>query len=190
MIGLGTKIALGLAAAGTAAAMVAASSFALFTAQAQNQSNTFAAGTVSLNSTPATGECSISNMAPGDSSTGFAAGGLGYGNGGNGSLSDAPCTFDVTYTGSIPAWLGVSATVVEGSTPLSDLVFQITDNNGNTIADTGTVTQFEVQPNATEDITVNYGLPLSSTEQGGSVTLNLEVQAQQYANNQNPTWNS
>jgi predicted ribosomally synthesized peptide with SipW-like signal peptide len=85
----GKKIALSLLAVGLVAVLVSAASFALFTAQAVNNNNTFSAGTVTLG---AVAGCSntINNIAPGDS-------------------GNFNCT--VTYTGSLAAWIGYTASM-------------------------------------------------------------------------------
>ena len=69
--------------------LVTATSFALFTSQSSAQTDSFAAGTVIL--TSGSSNCTFSNMEAGDSRS---------------------CTYRVTYTGSLDAWitLGVAST--------------------------------------------------------------------------------
>jgi len=86
---MGKKVVLGLAAAGVTAAVVSAASFALFTSAATPQTDTFSSGTVILtNTTPATMNCGVdaNNLEAGDSGS---------------------CTYDVTYSGTLNAWVGV-----------------------------------------------------------------------------------
>jgi hypothetical protein len=61
--------------------------------------NTFTAGVVSFGS-PVTTTCTINPMAPGDASTGWSPAG-----------SNATCTYQVTYSGNVPAFLGLDLTI-------------------------------------------------------------------------------
>ena len=69
-------------------------------------------------------------MVPGDASTNFAPA---YSN-----SSDTPCTYNVKYTGSASAWLGVDMTVSNGSTSLftsgsaTGIQFQLQDGTPTT----------------------------------------------------------
>ncbi|HWI66286.1 MAG TPA: TasA family protein [Symbiobacteriaceae bacterium] len=85
----GKKMALSMLAVGVTAMIVSAASFALFTASATNNNNTFTAGTVTLG---AVAGCSnnIGPIAPGDS-------------------GNFNC--DVQYTGNLDAWVGYTATI-------------------------------------------------------------------------------
>ena len=85
---IGKRIALTLMTAGAVTALVGGASFALFSATANNDTNTFAAGTVSFSAPAQDQNCSVGPMAPGDTAT---------------------CTYDVTYSGSLNAWLGLNA---------------------------------------------------------------------------------
>ena len=100
--GLGT--AAGLASAAT---LVLGITFGLFSATQTSGNNVVTTGTVSVgNGSPASVTCNTANMVPGDSSTGY------------GSLSAAltQCTFNVKYTGSAPAYLGVDVAVTSPNT--------------------------------------------------------------------------
>ena len=79
----------GVIGVGAIAALAIGASFALFSATSPGGSQTFQAGTVSLNS-PATGNCAVSNLEPGDTGT---------------------CSFTVDYGGSLPAYIGAEASV-------------------------------------------------------------------------------
>ncbi len=142
MKSLGKRLALTVGAVGTVAALVGAVSFALFTSQAKGQTDTFAAGTVVLGSA-ATGSCNVQNMEPGDSSSGYTAG----------NKADPSCTYSITYSGSLNAWVGLqigvqstgiatytptgSSTPIGGaallnSTGKNQLQYQVSLNNGVT----------------------------------------------------------
>jgi hypothetical protein len=62
-------------------------------------SNTFTAGVVSFGS-PVSATCAINPMSPGDASTGWSPPG-----------SYATCTYKVTYSGNVPAFLGLDVTI-------------------------------------------------------------------------------
>ena len=80
------RAALVLAGVASAAALVSATSFALFTSAAQKQTDTFTAGTVILGQTAGT-VCQIKHMEPGD---------------------HGHCTYTVTYSGSLHAWVNLT----------------------------------------------------------------------------------
>lgn len=105
------RLALGAAAvatAGAAATLVAGFTFGLFSASESSGGNTFTAGTVTVGAgSPSSVTCTITNMVPGDASTGQGG-------------SDTPCTFNVQYTGSANAWLGVDVAISNGTTNLYD----------------------------------------------------------------------
>jgi hypothetical protein len=92
----GKRLALSVGALGTVAALVGAASFALFTSAATSQTDTFAAGTVILGGSN-TSTCNITNMEPGDSSSGASAG----------NKADSPCEYTISYSGSLAAWIGL-----------------------------------------------------------------------------------
>ena len=76
-------------AVGVAGAVVAATSFALFTSAATPQKDTFTSGTVLLGQANAPLNCVVQNIEPGDSGT---------------------CVYKLTYGGSLNAWVGLSVT--------------------------------------------------------------------------------
>jgi hypothetical protein len=115
------------------AALLGAASFALFTSQATGQTDTFAAGTVVLaNTTPTAvntklGSCDIKNMEPGDSSSSPPQAPLG----GNGA--DPVCTYDLTYSGSLNAWVGLQISVSSSSAVYSQAPGSATTFGGSAL---------------------------------------------------------
>ncbi len=80
--------------------MVSGVTFGFFSSAGQvSGGNTFTAGVVSFGS-PATTSCTINPMAPGDASTGWSPAG-----------SSATCTYQVTYSGNVPAILGLDLAI-------------------------------------------------------------------------------
>lgn len=105
------KVALSLATVSALSILVTGATFALFSDSTNNDANTFTAGTVSLNQNPAASNWKINGIAPGDS----------------GSVN-----WTVTYTGNIPAWLGVEASAT-GDLYTCDggkVTLTVTDENG------------------------------------------------------------
>jgi hypothetical protein len=85
---------------GAVATFVAGATFGLFSSAGHvSGTNTFTAGVVSFGS-PVSTTCTISPMSPGDASTGWSAPG-----------TDATCTYQVTYSGNIPDFLGLDLTI-------------------------------------------------------------------------------
>lgn len=166
------KIALGLASIGAASVLVAGASFALFTAQTTNSDNVFSSGTVTINNL--TG-CSntINNIAPGDS-------------------GDFTC--NVTYTGSLDAWLGLTSsftgalTSCDGANSLQATIMEgaqaFAVNGANQVVG-GT----PVSNATTKSFHVHWTLPLAAGNscQAQSATLTLSVKAVQSKNNSTPT---
>jgi hypothetical protein len=74
--------------------------FGLFSASVTSAPNTFSTGTVTLG-TPTQVTCNISGIVPGDSSAGAPIG----------DNSDGTCSFAVSYTGSVDAYLAVDISV-------------------------------------------------------------------------------
>jgi hypothetical protein len=197
-----------LAAAGT---LVAGFTFGLFSGSASSGNNTFTAGTVTVgpgNSGSVT--CNISNMVPGDSSTGAPIG----------SKTGTACTYNVKYTGSATGWLGVDVTVANGSTALyngSNTGLQLYMKDGtpttyltstaptagttyvqeggaSTSLPTGTTSNLLVSktPATTgTDVvfTLDYAVPIATSNsfQGGSATVTLTFHAVQSGNNPLPS---
>jgi hypothetical protein len=200
------RLALGAAAAttvGAVATLVAGFTFGLFSATQSSGANTFTAGTVTVGAgSPASVTCTISNMVPGDSSSGASTG----------SNADTPCTYNVKYTGSASAWLAVDVAVGNGSTVLYDgtatgLQLYLKDGstsyvNGTTFAQqgggsaslpAGTTPNLLVStsPAATGtavNFSLDYALPTAAGNgyQGGSTTVTLTFHAVQSGNNALP----
>lgn len=108
------RLALGGAIVATLAAvatLVGGVSFGLFSSNGTSGANTFTAGTVTVGpGSPSSVTCTIPAMLPGDSSAGAPIG----------SKADTTCTYNMKYTGTASAWLGVDVTVTNGSTALYD----------------------------------------------------------------------
>jgi len=89
-----------VASLGATASFVAGVTLGLFSSAGHvGAGNTFTAGVVSFGS-PVSTTCAINPMAPGDGSTGWSPAG-----------SNATCTYQVTYSGNVPALLGLDLTI-------------------------------------------------------------------------------
>jgi hypothetical protein len=171
------------------AMLLAGTTFGFFSAATNPQSNSFTAGTVTL-STPVSVPCTITNLVPGDQTSGYTPA-----NPNQTNAAVAQCTFSVNYTGSVPAFIGLdlatSGTGLYDSTS-NGLQFQIKDNNGGTYATGGVLNGgsnlfVASDPGGTtaHSFTVDYALPSSAPNsyQGLNTTLTLTVHAVQAANN-------
>jgi predicted ribosomally synthesized peptide with SipW-like signal peptide len=162
------KIALTLASIGAASLLVTGASFALFTASTTNADNVFASGTVTIGGL--TG-CSntMNNIAPGDS--------------GN-------FTCNVTYMGSLDAWLGLTTTFTgaltncDGANSLQATILEgaqsFSTSAANQVVGTAPVTG-----GTTKSFNVHWNLPLAAGNacQATAATLSLQVRAVQSKNN-------
>src|SRR6202167_5918784 len=100
-----------VATVGAAATLAGGVTFGLFSASGASGANTFTGGTVTVAAgTPVSVVCTITNMVPGDSSSGAPIGGK----------ADTACTYNMKYTGTATAWMTVDVAVGNGSTPLYD----------------------------------------------------------------------
>jgi hypothetical protein len=150
--------------------------------------------------------CSITNMVPGDSSSGAPIGGK----------TNTPCTYNMKYTGSATAYLAVDVAVSNGTIPLYDgtatgLQLYLKDGTPTTYltstaptagttftAQGGTsaslpigttanllVSTTPAATNTAVSFTLNYAVPIATgnTYQGGSATVTLTFHAVQAANN-------
>jgi len=190
--------------------VVAGATFGLFSAASPNQSNHFSAGSVTLGGSTS-GTCSVSNLQPGVSSSGF----------GSGTETAAPCTLTVNYTGSVPGWLGLDVSiastspgtdpngVLTGAAGLYDststgLQLLITDNqntpvtymNGTTLGGSATT---GAHPSSTDllvntasfangqsvTFTINYMMPTTATNayEGAGSSITMQAHSVQAANN-------
>jgi hypothetical protein len=154
--------------------LVAGVTFGFFTDQTSPQAATFTAGTVSLDHS-ATFSCTPTNIAAGDTNY------LG-------------CRFDVTYTGSLPVYMGAQLTGASGALYTSSgMEFQVGQSNAATgywlsQPDTSSPVLYEGTASASQVVTVyvGYYLPSTATDQGSTATVNLTVTAVQQANNPLP----
>ena len=201
------RFALGAGAAatvGAVATLAAGVTFGLFSSAAPSQANSFTAGTVTVGQDNSTSVvCSISNMVPGDSSTGASTG----------SKADTTCKYNVKYTGSANAYLAVDVAVSNGSTTLYDgsatgLQLYLKDGsstsylNGTSYTKQGgssatlpsgstpnlLVSTAPASTNTAVNFSLDYLLPSSAGNgyQGGNSTVTLTFHAVQSGNNSLP----
>lgn len=163
------RIALSLASVGMVGALTAATSFALFSSATNNTENTFAAGTVSLQG-PASYSCDIVNIAPGDSNANA-------------------CSYSVTYTGSLDAWIGLttseSGALFAGATPMTA---SVTDSNGTSFsANAADQVVGNESPNWTDTFNIGYSFQptADNSYQAATGGVNIQIEAVQSANNTN-----
>jgi len=164
------KILMSLATVGALSALITGASFALFTAQTENQNNTFTAGTVRLGSvTGFTCGVNANNMAPGDSGS---------------------CTVKVTYTGSLEAWIGVDyeaeGDLFEGDNPMT---ISLSGGNGATVDGIYVLGKYSDGQEAT--VTVSYDFPAEAGNayQEAEGEIELSFVAVQARNNTNDAGN-
>jgi hypothetical protein len=108
MLSIKKRLALGAGAIATVAAvgtLAAGVTFGLFSATTPTQTNTFTAGTVTLTQ-PVSTHCSVTNLVPGDQTSGYTIANAGQTNG-----AVEKCVMTVTYGGSVPAFLALDLTV-------------------------------------------------------------------------------
>lgn len=173
---------------------------ALFSDSKVSSNQQISAGTVTIGDGAADVTCNVSTLMPGDSSTAY----------GSGSADRTKCEFNVEYTGSGSAYLGLDVAVTNGSTSLYSGTSQglqlkvksgsVTFVDGTTYAaeSTGTATTLSAgtpvqhillsttpaTAGTSVPITVDYLLPLlaPNSYQGGSMSLTLTLRAVQSAN--------
>ncbi|MBU6241073.1 MAG: M73 family metallopeptidase [Acidobacteria bacterium] len=195
LFGLGITAAL----AGIGAVVVGTTN-ALYSATQTSATNTFNSGTVSVGLGSTSTTCAVTNMVPGDSSTGY----------GSGSQALTQCNYKVKYTGSATAWLAVDVAVNAGSTPLytataDGLQVLVKTTSGVTLMNNttfknpaGTDTTLaagalasnlllSASPAVTNDefqFNIDYLLPLlaSNATQGGAASITLTFHAVQSGN--------
>lgn len=190
----------GLLALAAAGALTIGATMSLFSASESSSANAFATGTVAVGlGDSASVTCNVSEMSPGDSSAGSSTG----------SKSLDTCTYNVKYTGSLPAWLSVDVAVnstgtnlytagatglqfyvKDGSTSIVDGVNYKVIGGTNTAVTSGSTVEHillndtPVQgPNA-RNFNIDYLLPLLAPNalQGGSTSIQLTFNAVQSAN--------
>lgn len=102
------RLALGagaVATVGAVATLVAGVTFGLFSSTITNGASTFTAGTVTLSNVAST-TCTVGNVNPGDSTSGYTAS---MGNNSTGST----CTLQYSYSGTSYAWLALDVTYTQ-----------------------------------------------------------------------------
>lgn len=192
---IGKKRLVAAAGAATAVAavatLIAGVTFGLFSASSTpSAANTFATGTVSVGS-PTQTTCTITNMVPGDESVNYTPSIVGN----NQSTKDIECSYAVTYTGSAPAFIGLSTSLT--GTLGSALQWQISDGTNSYTTSGAINTNSASSPlyvatdagngvggQQTYTFKVNYALPLNVTSQTlTDASLTLTVYAVQSGNN-------
>jgi hypothetical protein len=193
-----------------AATLAAVASFGLFSTTSHDQTGQFSTGSVTLGGA-VSGSCTVSNLKPGESSTGY----------GSGTESDTPCTLTVNYTGTVSGWLGLDISiastsagtdpngVLTGGAGLYDstsngLQLLVTDNqsspvtymSGTTLGGSSTT---GANPNATDllvntasfsngqsvTFTINYMMPTTTTNayEGAASSITMLAHSVQASNN-------
>ena len=164
------RLTLGLLAVAMTSLVVTATTFALFTAQTSNQSNTFTACTVTLGA-PTTNMTDITNIAPGDSGT---------------------SNYTVQYTGSLDAWLGLT-TSLTGALPACDggarFSSSVTDGVNTFSINAPDQTLAKVTSGQSYTLTVTWNLDINAGNdcQAKAAQISLMVKAVQAKNNTNAT---
>jgi len=190
----------GLLALAAAGALTIGATFSLFSASDSSSASAFATGTVAVGlGDSASVTCNVTEMSPGDSSSGAATG----------SKSLDKCTYNVKYTGSLPAWLSVGVTVnstgtnlytaaatglqfyvKNGSTSIIDGVNYKVVGGANTPVTSGVTVEHillnetPVQGPNSRSFDIDYLLPLLAPNalQGGTTSIELTFNAVQSAN--------
>ena len=187
-LSLKKRFALGAAAVatvGAVATLAAGVTFGLFSSSQAGSANTFATGTVAVGS-PTSTVCTVSNIVPGDSSAGYSSAFSGQTN-----AKLATCSFSVTYSGSVPAYIGLGT--AQSGTLASALKWEISDGTnpyatGGVINANTTANPLYAATNAgvsaTYTFNVDYALPSTVTSQTLTpASLTLTVYAVQQGNN-------
>lgn len=188
---------LALAAVGT---LTVGTTMSLFSASSSSSANAFTTGTVAvgLGDSPSV-TCNVTEMSPGDSSVGASTG----------SKSLGTCSYNVKYTGSLPAWLAVDVTVnssgnnlftasatglqfyvKNSTTSIIDGVNYKTVGGMNTPLSSGVTAEHillndtPVQGPNSRTFDIDYLLPLlaPNTLQGATTSISLTFRAVQSAN--------
>lgn len=190
----------GLLAVLALGSLALSTTMALFSDSKTSSVQSISAGTVTIGDGAADVTCNVTVLMPGDSSTGY----------GSGSADRTKCEFNVEYTGSGSAWLGLDVSVTNGTTSLYSATAQglqlkvksgsVTFVNGTTYSDesTGAATTLNAgtpvqhmllsttpaTAGTAVPVTIDYLLPLTSPNsfQGGSMTITLTLRAVQSAN--------
>ena len=184
----------GITAVGAAATLVLGATLGLFTGSQTSNSLAFTAGTVTVG-TPVTSSCTIGPLVPLDSSNHWPGNPIT----GQTDTQGTQCTFSVNYVGTVPAFVGVYATVT--GTNLYDgtangLQLAIADGGSHSYTTSGAIhTNSQSDPmyvatdsagTTSHSFTVDWFLPNSATAnsyQGLTSTITLTVEAVQTGNN-------
>lgn len=156
------KLLMAMGTMALAAMLIGAGTFALFTAEATNEGNTFATGTLTIEDiTNGDGSAAfnVRNMAPGDSGEG---------------------TIIIKNTGSLDAWVKVDSVDTEGALFEGDNPLEL-NYDGGTI---------EIKAGDSEEFEVNYEFPVDAGNeyQGASGEATFNFTAVQTKNNPNQDW--
>jgi predicted ribosomally synthesized peptide with SipW-like signal peptide len=170
----------GLLALAAAGALTIGATLSLFSASDSSSASAFATGTVAVGlGDSASVTCNVTEMSPGDSSTGAATG----------SKSLDKCTYNVKYTGSLPAWLSVDVTVNTTGTNLytagaTGLQFYVKNGSTSIIDGVNYKVVGGTNTPVTSGVTVEHILPLLAPNalQGGTTSIALTFNAVQSAN--------
>ena len=122
-----------LASVGAVVALAVGVTFGLFSASQNSTPSTFATGTVSIGNPAVDTNCTVTKMVPGDQSPSYSPANPNFTNSGNADL--ATCEFQVTYTGSVPAYIGLKTTLGAGTLG-SALQWEISESTGATPSNT------------------------------------------------------
>jgi len=186
------------------ATLVAGVTLGLFSSTVSSGDNTITAGTVTVGLDPGGTQvtCAVTGVVPGDSSTGY----------GSGSATKQQCRFDVKYTGSVSAYLGLDVAVTSPNVATNALYDQtasglqllikdgtpVTYVNGTSYIDASGAAQpltssasnllvstGTVSNGTTKSFRLDYLLPSTAgnTYQGGDAKIVLTFHAVQAANN-------
>lgn len=182
------------ASLGAGATFVSGVTLGIFSTGGQaSGTNTFTAGTVSLGS-PISTSCAINPMAPGDASTGWSPAG-----------TYATCTYQFTYSGNVPAILGLDLSITGvagspvapfgGTTPgasaglfdgtANGLQFLVTDTTPTTFLNNTTYLNQAGTPVALSSTSSVAGLLVSRTAftNGGTDTITVNFKLPTSASN-------
>lgn len=158
------KIAMAMASTALGAMLIGAGSFALFTSEAVNSGNNFAAGTLTLEDLSggpiASQSIHFNNLAPGDNGT---------------------VTMTVRNAGSLDAWVRINQ-AASNSSKAGQLFAGATPLQLGWDAD---VVKVPAGGTTTFDVTYNFPLAADNSYQSKSGSFNVVVQAVQARNNTN-----
>lgn len=190
----------GLLAVMALGSLAMSTTMALFSDSKTSSTQEISAGTVTIGDGASDVTCNVNTLMPGDSSTAY----------GSGSADRTKCEFNLEYTGSGSAYIGVDVAITNGSTVLysgtaSGLQFKIRSGavsfvNGTSYSAESTGASTTISAGTPVEnmllsttaatngtvipVSIDYMLPLASPNsfQGGSVSVVLTVHAVQSSN--------